>query len=226
MFNCVDYVIMHKDWKVQEDDLYKALCVGGFRKDPFLCEMDGENIAEYNDRLNELTGLYWIWKNTSSEYVGLSHYRRFFDDGGHRLDREGIERILMGYGYDIILSPIRLNWSMLHNVVLASGGDISLLAYEVFRELIEKRQPDYVDAFDDVMGRGFLYRCNLFVTRREVMDAYCEWLFSFLTDATDRVDVNGLGFYEKRVCGYFGEAMWTVWLRNNGLQVYEMPIGG
>ena len=223
--DCKNYVITHRPGPVYQDDLYRGLCVGGLRQEGMLCELDGENIAQYNDRINELTGLYWIWKNTSSEYVGLCHYRRFFDNGGYRVDKATIKWI-MDAGCDIILSPIQLNWSMQHNIVLASGSDLAIRGYEVFRELIQERQPDYVDAFDHVMGHGFLYRCNLFVTRREVMNRYCEWLFSFLTDATDRVDVSRHGGYEHRVCGYFGEAMWTVWLRNNGLRVYDMPIGG
>lgn len=219
-----NYVITHKPWNIEQDDLYRGLCVGGYRQPGLLCELDGENIAAYNERINELTGLYWIWKNTKSDYVGLSHYRRYFDNGG-RLDRAAIEWI-MSAGYDMIMSPIRLNWSLLHNTVLASGHDLTMQAYEVFLELIRQKQPKYVDAFEYVMGHSFMYRCNMFVTRWDVMDRFCEWLFSFLLDAADLVDVAGTGFYERRVCGYFGETMWTVWLRNNGLKIYDMPIGG
>lgn len=220
----INYVITHKPGPVYQDDMYRALCVGGLRQDGMLCEMDGENIAQYNDRINELTGLYWIWKNTDSEYVGLSHYRRFFDNGG-RLDRAAAQWILED-GNDIILCPILLNWTMYHNIEMASGIDLARRGYEAFHEMIRERQPDYLPAFEHVMGHGLLYRCNLFVTRREIMNAYCEWLFSFLTDATDMVDVSGCGGYEHRVCGYYGEAMWTVWLRNQNLRVYCMPIGG
>ena len=72
-------------------------------------------------------------------------------------------------------------------------------------------------------GRGAYY-CGMFVTSRKVLNAYCKWLFSFLLDVVDKVETGPLGYYEKRVCGYFCEAFWTVWLQNQSLDVYEMPL--
>ena len=68
-----DYVITHRDAPIIQDDFYKALCVGGFRKEGWLSAADGNNIEQYNDRINETTGLHWIWKNTKEKQVGLSH---------------------------------------------------------------------------------------------------------------------------------------------------------
>lgn len=50
------------------------------------CEMAGDdtcdNISKENDRYNELTAQYWVWKNYEAagnpEYVGFMHYRRQF----------------------------------------------------------------------------------------------------------------------------------------------------
>ena len=223
MIDCTNYVITHKPYPVVQDDMYKKMCVGGYCDDICASEREGENIAEYNDRLNELTGLYWIWKNTESEYVGLSHYRRFFQDCG-RLNADRIEEIMKDH--DIILSSIELPWTIFHNIGMASGFDLAAAGYEAFMDSIRKHQPEYVDAFEDVMNGKRMYRCNMFVTSREIMDRFCSWLFSFLTEATDKVDVRNLGFYERRVCGYFGETMWTVWMEKQGLRVFNMPIGG
>ena len=217
----MNYVITHKDFPIGEDDFYKALCVGGFRKDGWLSAADGNNIEPYNDRLNETTGLYWIWKNTKDRTVGLSHYHRFFNDG-ERLNKEKADEILKTN--DIILAPIRLGWSILTNIGMASGEALSRSVCAMFREAIAEKQPQYVEAFDKVMNGNFMYYCGMFVTNRKTLNTYCKWLFSFLMDVVEKVDVSCLGFYEKRVCGYFCEAMWTVWLQNQALDVYEMPL--
>lgn len=40
----------------------------------------GENISELNPLLNEMTAIYWFWKNYRPlpDYVSFNHYRRLF----------------------------------------------------------------------------------------------------------------------------------------------------
>ena len=229
MIDCVDYVITHKEYPIEQDDLYCALCVGDFRQDGWLSEQDGVNIAEYNDRINECTGLYWIWKNTKSRYVGMSHYRRWFynnrfqgDDS--RLDADRINEILCKEKYDLILTGQQwFNWRVIDNFNLAIGPNLTTRAYDSFLQAIKNNQPEYVEAFKEVMIDRKMYICNLFVTRREIMDEYCAWLFSFLLKATDGIYLDECSDRQKRVAGYYAEALWTVWLQRQPYRVYELP---
>lgn len=227
MIDYKNYIIAHDNFPVEQDECYKALAVGGMRKDGWLCELDGDNIHEYNKCINECTGLYWIWKNTSSEYVGMSHYRRWFYNYRYihdksRLDAYRVEEILRDN--DIILTSTHwFGWRVIDNCNIALGEELTKNASNVFFDLIRERQPYYLDAYCDVMEGNSMHICNLFVTRREIMDKYCEWLFSFLLDAADRIYVAGCTPKQKRVAGYFAETMWTVWLKEQKYKVHELP---
>lgn len=225
-FDCVNYVITHKPYPVAQDEMYRKLCVGDYQDDISASEHDGQNIAEYNGRLNELTGLYWIWMNTVNKYVGLSHYRRYFENCGHKLDRIGVEDLLVADGYDIILSrKTELPWSLEENISRTVGKEYSDAMKDSLIKAMKKRRPKSVETFRKVLAGNRLYTCNMFVTRREILDQYCKWLFSFLLEATDKVDFSQAAGYAKRTAGYYGEVLLTVWMEMHPeLNVYEMPV--
>ena len=217
------YVVTHKESEILEDELYKGLCVGKYKKDGMLSERDGVNITNYNDRINELTGLFWIWKNTTEDIVGMCHYRRFFKDGQQRAGADKIRENMEGA--DIILSEyVYLPWTVRQNIVQIEGYDLDAKAYRSFEQGIRDHQPEYLDAFEKVLNGRYFHVCNLFVTRREILNEFCEWLFSFILEATDRVNVGDGDYFQKRVCGYYGETMWSVWVQKQKYNVMTMPI--
>ena len=74
------YVVGHKPFTGPAYKEYVPIQVG--EGENFLPVRDntGDNIAEKNKNFCELTALYWMWKNDStSEFIGLNHYRRYFD---------------------------------------------------------------------------------------------------------------------------------------------------
>ncbi len=226
--NIAVYVVTHKDYNLRPDGFYIPLCVGGYQKEGYLSENTGDNIACLNPKINECTALYWIWKNTSTEYVGLNHYRRYFYKNeiksmDNYLDGEDAAEILEEY--DIILPttyPLG-TVTVLEQIKASVNPELCEKAYLLVRGKIEKRQPDYLRAFDSVMEGYNAFLCNMFVARREILDRYCEWLFSFLTEAAEEMDVSGYDPYSQRVVGFFAERMWTVWLRKNRLRIKELP---
>ena len=73
------FVITHKsiEKKIELDDFY-YLGVGNNKNNAEFKDSSMDNISEKNPHYCELTGLYWMWKNTNYEEIGLCHYRRFF----------------------------------------------------------------------------------------------------------------------------------------------------
>lgn len=45
----------------------------------FLFDDVGDNISNLNKYLGDLTGLYWVWKNTNDSLVGTNQYRRMWN---------------------------------------------------------------------------------------------------------------------------------------------------
>ena len=225
----VIYVVTHKEYNVKKDSLYVPICVGGYQKEGFLSEHNGENISYLNKKINECTALYWIWKNTKHKYVGLNHYRRYFYNDAIKvtenyLDKWKIDEIMQEN--DLILPiPRPMNGAIEKERLLNTmDKDAFEKGYELIKAGITKYQPEYVQAFENVMNSHTIYICNMFVMKREILDAYCTWLFSFLIEAAEMMDISGYDSYSQRVIGFFAERMLTVWLKKQKLKIIELPF--
>ena len=98
------YVVSHSEEDIQDidaNDIYVPLFVGRDGKDNlgFVSDDTGDNISSKNSSYCELTGLYWMWKNSTADIIGLVHYRRHFSKKsfGKPINRKDIEEILKDY---------------------------------------------------------------------------------------------------------------------------------
>ena len=83
------YVMTHKAFTPPPDPLYIPLHVGRAAASSYsrdekssplsFCVGDntGDHISEKNCYYSELTGMYWVWKNSHAKVVGTCHYRRY-----------------------------------------------------------------------------------------------------------------------------------------------------
>ena len=107
------------------------------------------------------------------------------------------------------------------------------LSEKIVRKHLAKRQPDYLDAYDEVINGFVFFLCGIHITRRNIFDAYCEWLFSFMLDATEEL-ARKVTFGDKkladaphnlsRMMSFFSERMLTVWLMKNNLRIKSLPM--
>ena len=235
---CV-YVVTHKDAKLDAlPEGYKIIHAGhalAQKKFGYLGDDTGENISPLNRYLNEVTALYWLWKNTSHNIIGLNHYRRFFTEAKDTsfavekiLSREAAEKILRDY--DIIIAQnVISNLSISCWQILYSGDDLENFVTNIFRKYIALKQPGYLDAFEHVAQSFTGFQYEIFITRQNIFEAYCEWLFSFLLDVMEevfaRTNIKQIDNPRKyRVVSIFAERLMTVWLWKNRLRIKKLPV--
>lgn len=224
------YTVSHKEFKMPQESIYEPIYVGkyGAEKEFMQSDRRGDNIARYNPFINETTALYWIWKHSKEDYIGICHYRRFFLQDKERsisniLSKPFVDAILEKY--DIILPQT----SLLGKIRDQLKGDVNSEAFEkgweIITCLIKEKQPYYWDAFEYFFYRSkSMYPCNMFVARKEVIDRYCEWLFSFILDAVEAFDFRVYDSYSQRMIGFFVERLFNVWLLKQNLKIKELPI--
>ncbi len=220
------YVMAHKAFEPPKDSIYIPLQVGAALHEPlgYLADNTGDNISAKNPNYNELTGLYWMWKNgPECDITGLCHYRRFFlNDEEELLGAADYERLLCEY--DAVVTP-GLIYPQGETVYNAYGEKHYTKDLDLTRNAVAKHYPDCLKVYDDVMnGRG-MYYANMLVTSKKLMDEYSKWLFTVLFEVEKHIDMTGYDDYDRRVYGFIAERLLLVWLRYRSLRVYEAPVG-
>lgn len=227
------YVMTHKliDDKRVPNDRTKLL-VGSYNKsiNEYLRDDTLDNISNKNKNYCELTGLYWMWKNDDSEYVGLEHYRRLFSDKKPNPFKYSIvsSSKLLKYleNYDIIL-PQKHCWPNYDNLYEQYKAEHIESDLKSLENVIKEDYPDYVDAWNQYMYHNkWSYNYNMFVCKKSLIDDYCSFLFGVLFKLEPRVNLDdGRDDYQKRVFGFMSERLFNVWIiKNNSLNIKELNV--
>lgn len=237
------YVVGHKAFEMPvQDTFYVPLMVGD------QCEQlpqwgyadnIGENISAKNKRYNELTGLYWIWKNSDAEIVGMCHYRRYF------VTLEGkIRNVLFGEKTGFLDSLyIRKTLSkydvILHNKTLTLKGNQNQLCLrkdqkdntrknkldrrilDISDNIFESFYPQDMKIYRLVMKRKYAHLLNMMICRKKVVDRYCEWLFPLLEGIEEQVERRYPESEQERMLGLLAERLLDVWVLKEKLRVKE-----
>ena len=225
-------VATHKVYRMPEDPCYLPLHVGavlhpeldlGFQRDD-----EGDNISEKNPHYCELTGLYWLWKNVEADYKGLVHYRRLLGAPG-RGGKDPYDRVVTG---DELLPLLQK-----HGIVLAKRRNyyietvydhyahtFNAIQFDTCRKVLKERCPEYVSAWDRLMGSRGAHIFNMFVMRSNLLDTYCSWLFPILEELEGRIGFEGMDAFQSRWPGRVSERLLDPWLWTNGIRPVELPV--
>lgn len=222
------YIATHKKFNVPNLNGYCALQVGaeGKEKYGYLRDNIGNHISGKNANYCELTGLYWIWKNTDDSYKGLVHYRRYF--GRNNLSNKISD--ICSYEYllnclksvDIVLPYVEYFKQNAKEEILLHCCTEEI--FDKLRQIIETKYPDYIETYDRYFNENKASLFNMLFCKREIFDAYCEWLFSILFVLEKQVDLAKLNTYQQRLYGFLSERLLNVWVIKNRLVVKHLPV--
>lgn len=219
-------IATHKPYWMPEDDIYLPLHVGKEGKENigFQGDNTGENISRKNPNYSELTGLYWAWKNLDADYIGLVHYRRHFsvmvkkDKQSSILTGKQLERLLTNA--DIILPKKRKYYI---ETIYDHYGHLAAFDHlDKTRDIIKENYPDYLDAFDRVMRSRNAHMFNMLIMKKEILDKYCQWFFSVLSELESRIDTSSMTPFEARCISRVGEMLLDVWIIKNHISYREI----
>jgi len=216
----------------------------------------GDNISELNRYFAEITALYWIWKNTKSPFVGMFQYRRYLsiNSNAHypmvefpsmRMRHLGIKHLTRFS--KIFLRDLELEkkfilpWFATHDILLSEP--IKLNTYKQYKEehiiadldraleILKQKYPEMYDfAVENLNSEEGFYPSNLFITHREILNAYAEWLFSILLPLYNEIkdEVKTRDTEQKMAFAYLAERLFTVYFRYqakyHGLKIKEFPF--
>ena len=222
-------VASHKPYPMPSDPLYLPLFVGAAGKTDvsgqpkessgFARDDTGENISALNPGFCELTGLYWAWKNLTEDYIGLAHYRRHFagDSSGKKDPGDALKaaELRPRLGRYSVFVPKKRQY-VIETLYSHYAHTHYAWQLDLTREIISGKYPEYLPECDQVLKRRWGYMFNMAIMRRDLLDAYCVWLFDILFELKERCARRGAGeqlsAYQGRFYGRISEILLNVWL--------------
>jgi hypothetical protein len=236
-------VCYYQPWKFPKEGIFFPIqagkAVSGFNLG-IQGDDTGDNISAKNATFSEFTAWYWGWKNIKKlypniEYIGLSHYRRFFAldkpfEGYTLISRysipgmEDYENLITQKlkSSDIILAkPATFDRSI--KLQYAWGHHIS--DFYCMKDIVHEICPEYDDSFSQFFENNntISFYC-MFISKYEIFNKYFEWLFPLLFEAEKRIDTSKYNSHQKRALAFLAERLLNVYVRHNKLNVIYEPI--
>jgi hypothetical protein len=203
----------------ENEDIYFPMNGGHSLKDEWssshlVPDDTGDNISVMNGKLNELTSVYWAWKNYAKlgnpEYVGFNHYRRFFPRD-QILDYCDIDLIIGSPVFSETKLSLAKQYSIYHNI-----GDLQMCV-----NIIREHDMEWGNSFKDYLLTETLNfaPCNMFIMRKRMFFEWCSFVFPIIFDLERRIDLTGRDNYQRRAICFLVERIFNFWCHRKLLTV-------
>ncbi|GAB6391462.1 MAG: DUF4422 domain-containing protein [Treponematales bacterium] len=242
-------ICCHKPYPVPKGDIFLPIHCGKALSNldlGMIGDDTGDNISAKNGSYCELTAMYWAWKNLKTiypgvEYVGLCHYRRYFDLSGDE-NGESVKNIdflpQMENYREVILHEMAEHEIIVHYPYEFKNSyslPVSIKAifethwgYKVWQTLKSKLHelyPEYDSLFTETQENGTqFYDYNMFICAWPLFVEYCEWLFPLLAELEKEVDLSPYNAYDRRFFGFVSEFLFIAYTRYRKLNVCCRPL--
>lgn len=204
-----DSILQDKyDLKVYEKRIQVGAALTDQRLENAAYDDSGDNISEKNRQYCELTGLYWVWKHATEDYVGLCHYRRHFILPDHWVERMEQNSI------DVIL-PVPLY--VAPNLEDNFRGRHAAIEWDCMMQYLQSKLPEDYERAREFFQGNLYSPCNMLIASRQVLDELCKWLFPIL-DAVVKECGTEEDKYENRYPGFLSERLITYYFESKRQQ--------
>lgn len=210
-------IAAHKKYRMPTDSMYLPVHVGAVGKESIGYQRDdeGENISELNPYFCELTGLYWAWKNSDVDYIGLAHYRRHFSFHPH--EKDIWNAVLKESEIEADLGKVKVfvpkkRWYFIETLYSHYAHTHYIIQLDETRKIIEEWYPEYLESFDRSVKQRWGYMFNMMIMEQRLLDSYCTWLFDILFELKRRLGEDGLTPFHSRYYGRISEIIFNVWI--------------
>jgi hypothetical protein len=179
-----------------------AIQAGAALTDARICaqpDNKGDNISDKNKQYCEATAMYSIWKNASTDWVGIEQYRR------HLL----VTPDMLSDDIDVILPLPYICYpnaeSQFRRFV---GEEIALALHKALRALY----PDKYETYARCLNGKYHCAYNLIVAKKAVFGKFCEWAFRI----TSHIEAQALqSVKETRALAYTVEQLTSIYFIAN-----------
>lgn len=153
---------------IDYDQKYKEY----LNQNKFLFDDTEDNISNLNNYFGQLTGLYWVWKNTSDEIIGTNTYRIFWDNNLIFLPNK-------------IYTPVLNLTESLYSQYLISylNRPIYINGLNLLYSITKKHQLYLTTTMlNKSYSQKLLYLFLMFICERKTFNKICEILFDIIFD--------------------------------------------
>lgn len=173
--------------------IHKVLC------DQVECPLD-------NSIYGELSAMWWMHKYEQHDVMGLYHYRRDL-----LLDEIDIS-VLKDEEADVILP---LPFVCEPDTSGQYGRYLHVKDQQVIWDILKKRHPEFYEKAEMILQDKYLYNYNILIARKEVFNAYFEWLFTLLEEISKECEKENRPERKPRYIGRIGEVLTSLYFTVN-----------